>query len=33
MQSESVVVLVGPPDGTASLRVAVRGLGLRLLDG
>ena len=30
---EGVVVLVCPPNGVASLGVAVRGLGLGLLDG
>ena len=30
---EGVVVLICPPNGLASLGVAVRGLGLRLLDG
>ena len=30
---EGVVVLVCPPNGAASLGVAVRGLGLGLLDG
>ena len=30
---EGVMVLVCPPNGVASLGVAVRGLGLGLLDG
>ena len=31
--SEGVVVLICPPNGVAPLGVAVRGLGLGLLDG
>ena len=33
LRGEGVVVLVCPPNGVGSLGVAVRGLGLGLLDG